>query len=376
MTGGIVNDPGPARPVNLLLAGDLILDLPDADHWLSGIAPAIRAADVAIGNLEVPHSRSTVELRGDVPAPGAPPENLDAIARAGFTALSLGGNHMADCGAQGIADTMSGLDRLGIAYAGAGMTLVEARAPALIEAHGRQIALLSYNCVGPEAAWATGSTAGTAYLRVGTADGSPIAPAADLVEMTDDARAILVGDIRAARRVADLVVVALHKGLVHRPASLAPYERPIAHAAIEAGADIVAGHHAHIVQGIEFHQGKPIFHGLGNGCVVTDALSPDQDHEVRAEWARRRKALFGFEPDPAYVYAPFHPEAINAMLGQVLWHPDGRLETRIVPVHVEAPGRPVLAEGRRADEIIAYLERITTASGLPAVSLERARVAA
>jgi poly-gamma-glutamate capsule biosynthesis protein CapA/YwtB (metallophosphatase superfamily) len=42
------------------------------------------------------------------------------------------------------------------------------------------------------------------------------------------------------------------------------------------------GHHAHIVRGIEFYKGKPVFHGLGNGCVVTHALNPDQSHPARA----------------------------------------------------------------------------------------------
>src|SRR5690606_37226163 len=82
------------------------------------------------------------------PAPGAPPENLEALARAGFAAVSLAGNHVADCGAEGVADTIDALDRLGIAHAGAGLTLAAARAPALIERRGRRIALLSYNCVG------------------------------------------------------------------------------------------------------------------------------------------------------------------------------------------------------------------------------------
>ena len=84
-----------------------------------------------------------------------------------------------------------------------------------------------------------------------------------------------------------------------------------------SGADAVIGHHAHITRGIEFHHGKPIFHGLGNGCVVTRALSPDQDHPARRVWAERRKKMFVFEPEPAYVLAPFHPEAINAFLDDI-----------------------------------------------------------
>ena len=206
--------------------------------------------------------------------------------------------------------------------------------------------------------------------RVETADGSPIAPAAPLERAAPEAFEALHRDIAHARATADLVIVALHKGLVHTPARLAPYERPLAHAAIEAGADVVIGHHAHIVRGIEFHHGRPIFHGLGNGCVVTRALSPAQDHPARREWAERRKRMFGFEPDPAYDLAPFHPEAIHAFLGRLEWAADGTLRTGIVPVHVEAPGRPVLADAERRQAIARYLERITVAAGLPPISVD------
>jgi poly-gamma-glutamate synthesis protein (capsule biosynthesis protein) len=360
------------RPANddsnravIALTGDLVLDLPDPDHWLSGIVDAIRAADVAIGHLEVPHSRSKVELAGDVPAPGSDPANLAALQRAGFDAVTLAGNHIADCGPDGIADTIAELDRLGIAHGGAGATLADARKPAMLDCGGRTIAVLSYNCVGPQAAWATATSAGCAYLPVATADGTPPAPAEPLTDALPEAYAILEQDIAAARAEADLVIVALHKGIVHRPAVLAPYERPLAQGAIDAGADVVVGHHAHILRGIEFHRGRPIFHGLGNGCVVTEALSPDQDHPARREWALRRRELFGFEPDPAYRYAPFHPEAVNAFVARLVWHDDGRIEPGFVPVHVEAPGRPVIATRRQSQAVSDYVRSITADAGLP-----------
>src|SRR6187399_846021 len=96
--------------LTIVLAGDLVLDEPDPGHWLSGIAPALRRADLAIGHLEVPHTDCTEEAGGDVPSPGAPPGNLAALAEAGFAVVSLAGNHIGDCGAQGIADTVAGLD--------------------------------------------------------------------------------------------------------------------------------------------------------------------------------------------------------------------------------------------------------------------------
>lgn len=351
--------------LTLLLTGDMVLDVPDADHWLSGIAPVLRAADLAIAHLEVPHTRRGAEVAGDVPAPGADPENLDALARAGVRLVSLAGNHIADCGAQGIADTVDRLQALGIAHAGAGSDLAAASKPAVVERAGRRIGLLSYNCIGPEFAWAAADRAGCNFLRMATADGRPVAPPSTLLGPTDEALRRLRDDIAAARAGADVLVVALHKGIVHTPAKLASYERPLAEAALDAGADIVVGHHAHILRGVEWRRGKPLFHGLGNGCVVTRALSPAQDHPARAAWAMKRREMFGFEPDPRYELAPFHPEAVHAAIGVVRLEADGRMRMGVVPVHVEPPGRPVCVSDSRADGVIAYLDRIGAMAGLP-----------
>lgn len=356
------------RSLDLVFAGDLVLDEPSPDHWLAGLKPALHAADVAIGHLEVPHTARRSEMHSDVPAPGAEPAHIPALARAGFHAVTLAGNHIADCGAAGIQDTLDALDQAGIGRCGAGADLESARRPHVFERGARRIALLSYNCVGPEESWATSTRAGCAFIRIDTSDGSRIAPAAPLA--TPDAVSLgeLANDIARARADCSLVIVALHKGIVHTPARLAPYEREVARAAIDAGADIVLGHHAHIVRGIEFHRGKPIFHGLGNGCVVTRALSPDSEDPRRAAWARRRQELFGFTPDAAYYLAPFHPQAVHAMLGRVRVSDDGRLRVGFVPVHVDAPGRPRIADEVEALAIVRYVESITTDAGLPPIT--------
>jgi poly-gamma-glutamate capsule biosynthesis protein CapA/YwtB (metallophosphatase superfamily) len=354
--------------LDIVFSGDLVLDEPEPDHWLGGIAALTRGADITIGHLEVPHTTRGTELKGDVPAPGADPAHLAALARAGFDAVTLAGNHIADCGAAGIADTRTELQRLGIVCCGAGSNLDVAREPARLRVGERGIAVLSYNCVGPETGWATSNRAGCAYVRIDASDGGSISPTASLQAPEPESLAQMRIDISAAAAENDLVIVALHKGLVHTPALLAPYERPVAHAAVDAGAGVVISHHAHLLRGIEFYRGKPIFHGLGNGCVVTRALSPSQDHPGRAAWALKRKQLFGFEPDPNYWLAPFHPEAVNAMLGRVRCHGDGRIEAGFVPLHVEAPGRPVVANAADARVITEYIGRITLAAGLPPLS--------
>ncbi|HEY7890412.1 MAG TPA: CapA family protein [Steroidobacteraceae bacterium] len=356
------------RELDILLAGDVILDEPDPDHWLQGLRKVTHSADLTIGHLEVPHTSRGTESSADVPAPAADPTHLQALARAGFAAMTLAGNHIADRGPEGIADTTAMLGRLGIACCGAGASIDEARRPAILTRNGVRVALLSYNCVGPESSWALPHRAGCAYVRVEPADGGPISPAANLTQLDTRSVADISRDIARVRAQADLLIVALHKGIVHRPAEIASYERPLAHAAIDAGADIVVGHHAHIIRGIEIYRGRPIYHGLGNGCVVTRALTPNQSHPKRAEWARRRKELFGFEPDPAYILAPFHPEAIHALMARVHYR-EGAFAFGFVPIHVEPPGRPVIPTPEQASRTVAYVASITERAGLPPLTL-------
>src|SRR6187401_3503091 len=148
--------------VDLLFSGDLILDVPQPEYWLDGIAPLLRRAALAIGHLEVPHTRRAAQLHSDIAAPGADPAHVPAMRHAGFHAVSLAGNHIADCGADGIADTVAALDAAGIAHSGAGADLTTARTACVIERPSRRIALLSYNCVGPVESWATDTRAGCA----------------------------------------------------------------------------------------------------------------------------------------------------------------------------------------------------------------------
>ena len=208
--------------VDLVFAGDLILDVPQPDYWLDGIAGHLRAADIAIGHLEVPHTSRASRLHTDIAAPGADPHNVPAVRRAGFHAVSLAGNHIADCGAEGIADTVAALDSAGVAHSGAGADLASALRPCVVVHGDTRAALLSFNCVGPEDAWATPTRAGCAYLRIDTADGSPINPRARLETPDAASLAAVANAVRAARATAELVVVALHKGIVHTPALLAP----------------------------------------------------------------------------------------------------------------------------------------------------------
>jgi poly-gamma-glutamate synthesis protein (capsule biosynthesis protein) len=144
------------------------------------------------------------------------------------------------------------------------------------------------------------------------------------------------------------------------------YEKQVARAAVDAGADLIVSHHAHILRGIEVYKGKPIYHGLGNFVTVTQALSTRGVTDPTA-WALRRKQLFGFEPDPNTPEYPFHPESRLTMLATLTIDDQGQATAGFVPcvINQRSQPEPVGREGRGA-EVLAYVERITREAGLNA----------
>lgn len=359
----------PEQPTRLLLVGDLILDEPEPDSFFEPSLAALRRGDVLVGQVEVPHSRRGHVQSTDVPARPSDPAHLGALARAGFNVATLAGNHIADAGPEAIEDTISGLRELGIATAGAGMSVSDARLPAVVRAQGISVGVLSYNCVGPRESWAAPSKAGCAYLNVLTHyeldHAAPGGPPTIYTFATPESLEAMTEDIRALADTTDVVVVALHKGIGHVRSQLAMYERAVARAAIDAGADVVVGHHAHIMRGVELYRGKPIYHGLGNFVTVTRALSPQNpDTPEAAAWAVRRRQLYGFEPDPRMPFYPFHPESRNTIIADCLVRADGTVQAGLIPCWIDDQARPVPQAGSDAEPVLAYLAQISREAGL------------
>lgn len=343
--------------------GDLVLETTDAVALLAPARETLRGADLVIGHLEIPHLEGGVVHSTDVAAVPGPPSALDALADAGFDVLTLAGNHVYDFGPEGMRETRRLCEERGMRVAGAGETLDDAFAPAVVSAGAVTVAVVSINCVGPRESWATSLKAGAAYIDVithyeprGANPGGP-PRVHSFAEKASLARAVAA--VRDAASAADVVIVALHKGLVHEPARIADYEREVAHAMVDAGAHAVVSHHAHIGKGIEIHRGRPILHGLGNFATVTHALAPDGDDPGRAAWARERRRLFGFEPDPAMPAYPFHPESRHTMIA-VLTFDDGAVEAALIPCWIDDDARPVpVGRSPRGEAVADYLRAIT-----------------
>ncbi len=349
--------------LTMLAVGDIILGS-DAESFFSYVTPVLKNGDVVVGQLEVPYTTRDPEAVNL----GRDPENLHALISAGFNVVTLAGNHIWDAGIVGIEDTIQWLKKHDIAFVGAGMNIKEARRPVIIERNGTRFGFLSYNCVGPRETWAASDRAGCAYVHIIThyelEYATPGGPPAIYTWAEPDSLGCMVEDINRLRSLCDILVVSLHKGLVHMPVKLASYEHQVSYAAIDAGADIVVGHHAHILKGIEFYKGKPIFHGLCNLVAYLPSLAPRPGQDAHS-WARRRREIFGFEPDPDYPTYPFHPEAKYTIIAKLKVKNKKICGVSYLPCEVNKQGQPeVLKNDAKGKSVYDYMEKITRNAGL------------
>lgn len=353
----------------VLAVGDLVLDEPEVGHRFDPTRELFTSADAAICQIEVPHTSSTEVTSTDVPAPPAPEHNVAEIGRAGFTVGTLAGNHIYDCGKAGIEDTRRLAQEAGLVVTGAGVNLEQAKEPAVVDLDGLTLGIANYNCVGPRDSWATSKKAGCSHIDILTHyeldSANPGGPPSVYSFAKPDSLAAFTADVAALAERVDVVVVALHKGIGHVPAEIAAYEIEVAHAAVDAGAAAVIGHHAHIMRGIEVYKGAPIYHGLGNFVTITGALDvTGQDSPERIAWAKRRKKLFGFEPDPDMPGYAFHPQSRNTGIARLSLGTDGSLQAGFIPCWIgqDATPRP-LTDLASATPVVEYVQEITAEAG-------------
>lgn len=239
----------PPDETSILCVGDImlvgsakpIIEQRGVDYPFDGMRSVIKAADLAIGNLEMP-----LGLTGD-PVPDkdftfiGEPKLAGGIANAGFDVLTLANNHMGDYGDDALLETLEVLSANKLRYCGAGPDLQKARQPAIVKSKNAQIAVLAYSKTYPFEFFAGEGDPGTVN---GVAE-------------------IFVPDIKTAKEQANLVVVSFHWSgePVTEPRR---YQEWLGRLAIDAGADLVFGHHPHVLQGIEVYKGKIIAYSLGD----------------------------------------------------------------------------------------------------------------
>jgi poly-gamma-glutamate synthesis protein (capsule biosynthesis protein) len=253
---------GARRPLSLYAVGNINLAGVETQSWFGeGSAPGFAAllrelatADLAFGNLEC-------QLVKDQPGEGklrhfsASPEAAAALASAGFDFLSTANEIASEFDAQALGETIAGLRRVGVRHAGTGRTIDEAYAPAVIERQGWRIAL-----------FAVTAHFNRNYFGLPT---QSILACANITQLTRQ--------IMLARHRFDLILVSYHGG---DAAGAAPTDeaRYFARRCVEAGADIILGHHPRAPQAIELYRQRLIFYSLGDfiGGAEVSASREDQ----------------------------------------------------------------------------------------------------
>jgi poly-gamma-glutamate capsule biosynthesis protein CapA/YwtB (metallophosphatase superfamily) len=260
----------------LILTGDVnLMNVENPAVPFAQVGGELRGADLVFSNLECclyePPDGHTVEQEGFYADPVIAGE---ALKIAGIGAVGVANN--VNYGSAAILASIARLDGLGIAHTGAGPNLAAARAPGIAKAGAMRIGVLQRSSVyWPTNHEASAHGAGIAVLRGHTAYQVPAykirpeippmnRPGVPPVVVTWADRGYLAAfaeDIAALRRDAAIIVASCHWGLGEE---VLEYMTEIAHAAIDAGADIVIGHGPHYSLPVEVYRGKPIFYGLGS----------------------------------------------------------------------------------------------------------------
>ncbi len=363
-----------ASEIVLVAVGDVGIRRDDPESIFRGSRDALGQASVAFGQLETTVSDRGSRMPHAKLAMRAPPAMARAAATAGFDVMSFAGNHCLDWGYDAFDDTLRHASDAGIRLCGAGQNIVEARRPALFDADGTKIAFLAYSSILPEGYWAESARPGCAPLRAHTTYeqielDQPGTPPRILTHPHSGDFDALMEDIAAAKRNADVVVVSFHWGIHMVKAELADYQRVVAHAAIEQGADAIVGHHPHILKGVEFHRGAPIFYSLGNFAI-------EQPHvwDPKITQTDSFRQLVSLNPQWDMNSVHMLPEETRRTGIAKLIIRNGRIaETRFIPAYIADNSAPIVVKARDPKFAVVrdYLAEINMAAGLPtAISID------
>jgi poly-gamma-glutamate synthesis protein (capsule biosynthesis protein) len=292
--------------IELVAVGDVMLgrDVIAEPGVFRAVTPWLRASDVAMGNLECVVTGDTRlwpagshdDLGGGKTgfALHAPPRAAAHLRWAGFDILGLANNHALDLGSAGLAETASRLQAVGIASIGAGSDPEAALQATVHDIDGVRLAFLAFNAVsdGREAQVVGWTRAGWDVEQVTAA-------------------------VSAARDRADAVIVSVHWGYEYQT-RVDPAQRVAADLLLRAGADLVIGHHPHVVQAFEMDGGRGVAYSLGNFVFDQGQGETGKGLALRAFFDRH--GLRAVQALPVWAGARPHlmaPEAAETLLARV-----------------------------------------------------------
>jgi hypothetical protein len=275
------------QALEVAIAGDLMLDdlaLPwilkyGYDYPLAGMAEQLKKFDVVVANLEVPVT-ANCRSSGRHYSYSMMPDGLAALTNANIKVVSLGNNHVLDCGGESAIEEMDLLDKTGISWFGAGRNSKEASTGLIIDVAGTKIGLIGFYGK-MSATWPNTQSLTESNMKAG---------------------------IARMRKEADIVVAVPHWGDNYKPVK--DSQISMGHFAIDMGADAVIGHHPHVWQPVEMYKGKPIVYSVGNFAFGTGNTSAKNSliavMEIEGKKLKRIKIypLFNQNRNPEVAWQP------------------------------------------------------------------------
>jgi hypothetical protein len=340
----------------VLGVGDIGPYYEPVEDYRSVFQATLDSGDVRFAHCEkIFSTRGYLQVHGDGHYSRQDPSRAKLFADCGFNVVSLAGNKAMDWGAEALLDTIELFNGMGIQTIGGGRNIEEARRPAIVEKNGVKVAFLGYSCVLREGYAATEHTPGTAPMRIHTfytpIDWQPGTPPRVVTYPFDDDLRELQADIVRTKPLADAVIVSMHWGIHNIPRVLADYQRIVAKAAFESGADLILGHHPHIPKGIEVFGGKACFYSLSHFLWSQRELGTHVPGHIGGH-------RHGVEHDPAYPRLPMGPDAMKSMIGRAEVTKKGIERVGFYPVRIDTDLRPevLFAGDPRFDAAVEHME--------------------
>lgn len=258
---------GNKEDLTMIFVGDIMLSrgigriMAKRDDWsyhFRRVVDELSQADVTIGNLEGPISARGKD-GGNLYSFRADPRSVAGLTLAGVDVLSLANNHLWDWGLTALEETLDLLSVAGIKTVGAGKNYHQANQAQIIDLKGNKIAFLAYTNLMPVTLQAKQTRGGLSSPEV----------------------AVIKEQLAELKPQVDLIVLLWHWGEEYETRSRS-VEQQLARQLIEAGADLIVGHHPHVVQETENYQGGLIAYSLGNFIF-------DQNFSADTAWGQALK---------------------------------------------------------------------------------------
>ncbi|MGE5630333.1 MAG: CapA family protein [Caulobacteraceae bacterium] len=315
VTGIVEGAPDAVEPegISISLTGDIMFDKSvgavfkskGGDYIFEGYGKYLKESDMVFGNLETALSTIGQPMKDKEYTFRSSPQAAEALKQYNYTALSVANNHVLDFGPRAFIDTLKALENNGVRYSGGGYNRHEAEEGVFIEKNGIKVGFVAFTRVVPSVDWYAGTR-------------KPGIIGAYKVH-----EAVVLDTIKSLKSQCDILVVSVHWGK-EGSVTVRKEEVEIAHKMVDSGADIITGHHPHVVQPIEMYKGKPIFYSLGN-----------------------------------FIFTTSHSELCNkTMVATVKVDKEKKIESvKIVPGIIKL-GRPFPMEDKQRKEFIEYLNRM------------------